>query len=156
MGTELPYEKNDDNEKYYLICVDIDDKNDIDKLNGLKKWAEVLKHNDINDITNINTPIEKNINKGYHYLFKINETQLNFINSNIIALKIENIKYSIDILIKNSLIVSPTKYNNKCYEWLKHPNKYYIQKLPEFIYKLIVQHKINDQPTKNNTNKNNK
>ena len=62
---------------FYLMALDIDDnKDDTNKLNGLKKWRELLIDNNFkNGELSINTPIQQTFNKGYHYLFKITSEQ---------------------------------------------------------------------------------
>ena len=63
----------------FVIGVDIDNKDDDDKyLNGLIKWNQLLKEHNFNSPDDINTPTQKTGNDGYHYLFLVNEEQINF------------------------------------------------------------------------------
>lgn len=124
-----------DNDGNYIIVIDIDNKGDEEKIkNGYKKWFEMLKKQNIN---NFETPIQKTGRDGLHYLFKVNEEQIKLI-SNRTNLKIDNIKYSIDVrAINGFIIVEPSTYNDKVYKWLKYPHETEISKLPEWLFELI-------------------
>ena len=53
--------------KYYLILIDIDNKESATVKNGMDKWKQIIKGK------NINTPIQKTGNDGLHYLFKVSQ-----------------------------------------------------------------------------------
>jgi hypothetical protein len=158
MGTKLQ----DDN---YLVGLDIDDKKDIideeneksNVYNGLTKWVEILKDNNINDVLDIDTPIQKTGNNGYHYLFKVNETDYKLLRT-INGLYIDGKKYTIDFKAKNQcLIVEPTKYYNnnkelKEYLWLKSPKEQEIKYMPLFVFNMLRNSK---QPKKEKLKSNN-
>ena len=96
----------------YLMALDIDDnKDDTNKLNGLKKWRELLTENNFkNGELSINTPIQQTLNKGFHYLFKISYEQYQKIGNNKLELNINNNKYGIDIICNNGfLLCEPSK-----------------------------------------------
>ena len=143
--TGTPYKDNK-----YIIAVDIDNKPEDKKyLNGHQKWKELInKHYsldnrekgniiNIDTVENFNndmiaqgqheaefiflqTPTQATGNNGYHYLFLVDEEQLNIIGASLTGLIIDNSNkhYSIDIKATNQfLIVEPSKYNNKCYKY---------------------------------------
>jgi len=155
----------------YIIAVDIDNKPDDKLyLNGYQKWKELInKHytidnRDKDNIINIDTienfnndmaeqaehekefiflqtPTQKTGNNGYHYLFLVDEEQLNIIGSSLTGLIIDNSykSYSIDIKATNQfLLVEPSKYNNKCYKWIRAPHDTAILSLPEWLMTIII------------------
>jgi hypothetical protein len=140
-GMKLPTLKNQ-TQDYYMIALDIDNKQDDNKLNGLIKWTEIMIINNFPSIEAIKTPIQKTQSGGYHYLFKVNQQQLNIIGASITDLNIDGQKYSIDIKAINQFIFcEPTKINDKrFYKWIKSPEKTPIMILPDFIYNLILNH----------------
>ena len=143
MGTSIDTE-------YKIIGVDIDNKTEENILNGVDKWQEIIKN------LNINTMVQTTANKGYHYLFKVTNEQFKNI-KNIITLKIENKKYSIDVKANENsfLICEPSKFydenkNIKKYKWI---NKENIQIIPDEIYNLI-KIKTDDVTAETNINNN--
>ena len=150
-----------------LVGLDIDNKDnhfekigskEIEVLNGMDKWINMLEQNNINSIDDIDTPIQQTANNGLHYLFKVNKndySQLKTIN----GLYIDDKKYSIDFKANNQcLIVEPSMYikgdETKYYKWLKSPEEQPIQYMPLFIYNTLLKSKppkiIKEKQTCNN------
>jgi len=125
--------KNDDG--YYIILLDIDDKEDTENMkNGMAKWRELIKNK------NIITMTQKTGNNGLHYLFKINKEQYETLPTMITGLNIEGVKYSIDFKSKNQfVIVEPTKYGEKTYKWDDIDEE--IEIMPEWIYEMLCNNK---------------
>ena len=141
-GMKLPTLKTDKID-YYLIALDIDNKQDDNKLNGLTKWTEIITNNNFQSITDIKTPIQQTQSGGYHYLFKVSAEQLAINGASITDLTIDEQKYSIDLKATNQFIfVEPTKINDtRFYKWIQSPATVPIMILPNFIYNLILNHK---------------
>ena len=134
MGTKLKNNK-------YVVAVDIDDKSDDKKLNGLIKWNEMLTSNGFPSETAINTPIQKTMNNGYHYLFQVSKEQIETIGTNKLGLMIDGKKYSIDIIASNGfLMVQPSSLKTKSYKWIKSPSGTDILDMPTFVYDMILDH----------------
>ena len=127
----------------FIVGVDIDNKPDDEQYkNGLTKWTELMMNNKFSSITAINTPIQQTGNNGYHYLFLVNEEQLQIIGCSLTGLYIEGVKYSIDIKATNQfLLCEPTKYKNKSYNWIKAPDDNDILKMPNWLYDIIISNK---------------
>ena len=123
------------NDGYYIILLDIDDKEDTENMkNGMAKWRELIKNK------NITTMTQKTGNNGLHYLFKINKEQYETLPTMITGLNIEGVKYSIDFKSKNQfVIVEPTIYDNKKYKWNDIDED--IQIMPEWIYEMLCNNK---------------
>jgi hypothetical protein len=158
MGTELPDNKQSSKQDtYYLIGLDIDNKETATTKNGIGKIKELFKIHKYKP----NTPKAKTGNNGLHYLFKVNENELQQLKSSYTELRIDNEKYAIDAKIKNQLLyVEPTVYQSgsetKHYQWI-NKNFDSIERLPTFLYNILLsQHslKTNNNILKpiNNTN----
>ena len=101
-----------------------------------------MLNNKFPTITAINTPIQQTGNNGYHYLFLVSEDQLRLIGCSLTGLIIDGLKYSIDIKATNQfLLCEPTKYKNKCYQWIKAPDDNDILKMPCWLYDIIISNK---------------
>jgi len=152
------------NDGNYLVGLDIDKKEDVidnenEKLNvynGMTKWEEILKDNNINDKLDIDTPIQKTGNDGLHYLFKVNKKDYSLLKT-LNGLYIDNKKYTIDFKAKNQcLIVEPTKYyDNKVlkeYLWVKSPKDQEIKYMPLFVFDMLTNSKAPKKEKKTNLN----
>jgi hypothetical protein len=120
-------------DKYYLILVDVDNKDDTEKVkNGMKKWEELIKKK------KINTPTQKTGNNGLHYLFKVPDITFNKLKSSGTELAINGQKYSIDFKGKNQfMIVDPSSYGDKYYEWIVSIDTD-IQEMPKWLKDIII------------------
>jgi hypothetical protein len=118
-------------EKYYLILIDIDNKETETVKNGLHKWEELIKGK------KINTPTQKTGNGGLHYLFKVSQSLYDKLPSSGTELVIDNEKYAIDFKAKNQfMIVEPSTYNNKTYKWTTKITTE-VQEMPEWLVNII-------------------
>jgi hypothetical protein len=127
--------------KYYIILIDIDNKeDDKDLLNGMTKWKELKKNH------KITTAIQKTGNDGLHYLFKIKHDDIEKLPKAITGLRIDGKKYSIDYKGENQImIVEPTKYGKKEYKWKKYPLASNIQVIPEWLLNLLLKHNTQEE-----------
>ena len=130
-------------DNYYLILIDIDDKEDTEDVkNGIIKWKQLTKDK------KINTPTQKTGNNGLHYLFKIHTDIFENLSSSGTELVIDNQKYSIDFKCKNQfMIVEPSNYNGKKYKWI---NDFTIdvQEMPQWLIDIITNQKAYRENTK--------
>lgn len=129
----------------FIIGFDVDNKeNKKDVKNGFTKWLEMLKEHNFKSPESINTPTQKTGNNGYHYLFLVNDEQLNLIGSSITDLIIDGLKYSIDVKATNQLLIcEPSTYKGKFYKWVddKAPSDIDILKMPAWLYDIICKYK---------------
>jgi len=127
------------------IGIDIDNKNDDIKrkvFNGVKKIKELLlEHENINDIIELKTWIQKTGNNGYHILVNVTEEQYKQI-KNSTGLIIDDVEYTIDVKAneKSFLVVEPSTYfddenNEKSYKWLNKTGD--IGLIPNWLFNLI-------------------
>lgn len=139
---------NIDTDNYYVILIDIDNKQDTNNvLNGLEKWNTLIKKK------KINTPTQKTGNNGLHYLFKVSLENFNKLPASITELSIDGQKYSIDFKGKNQfMIVEPSKYDEKHYKWIIDFTTE-IQELPVWLFNILINHKSNNVNVKPQSNK---
>lgn len=136
-----------------LILIDVD----LYKDDTRTKWESFLFDNNIANLLNFNTPIQKTGNNGIHYLFKVYKDNIQYISKNLTGLNINGNNLNIDIKFKNGLMyITPTSYkdNNddiKFYSWLKHPSVIDVMELPGFIFDIIVDN-INNSKIQFKTN----
>jgi hypothetical protein len=141
-----------DNINYKLICLDIDDKEKIDKrtntniLNGLTKWKELMNEHKFKT----ETPRAETPSGGKHYFFIVDEQTFNKLPTSITEMTIDKIKYSIDMKINDQYIYIEPTYYKKSNEWVKYKfisddfDK--IELCPEWLLKLIFNHLFEQTP----------
>jgi P4 family phage/plasmid primase-like protien len=131
--TGLQYGNNDD---YFYVLIDVDDKNEDGKYNGLKKWNEMLE-----DQNEINTPTQKTGNKGLHYLFKVTKNVFEKLPCSITDMMIDGKIYTIDFKGSNQfMLVEPTKYANKTYKWATNFTED-LEEMPKWILNILMKQK---------------
>lgn len=137
---------------YYLILIDIDNKETDTVKNGLTKWNSLIKNKE-----QINTPTQKTGNGGMHYLFKVPEKIFKTLRSSGTELEIDLTKYAIDFKGKNQfMIVEPSNYSGKTYTWITGYDVE-IQEIPGWLIDIVVGKKQTNHKVENvdNANDNN-
>jgi P4 family phage/plasmid primase-like protien len=129
---------------YYLILIDIDNKETDKVKHGLTKWNSLISQ--LTKRNEINTPIQKTGNGGLHYLFKVPENIFVNLPSSGTELEIMGEKYAIDFKGKNQfMIVEPSSYGGKTYKWLENSMTDLstdIQVMPDWLIKIITNKKV--------------
>ena len=130
----------------YTILVDLDNKNDDEAENGLKLI-------DMLDLDKYNAPKQQTPSKGMHYLFYVNEEQRQHITKSLTTMKIDNIKYHVDIKFKNGLLnCEPSTIKNYgSYKWVNPEQLSNIPQLPQELYQIIVDNLNKKGTSTNNT-----
>jgi hypothetical protein len=119
-------------DEYYLILIDIDNKESETVKNGMDKWKQIIKGKIIN------TPTQKTGNDGLHYLFKVSENIFDKLKSSGTELVIDGEKYAIDYKAKNQfMIVEPSKYDGKYYKWTTNISTP-VQEMPDWLVRIII------------------
>jgi hypothetical protein len=121
---------------YFLILIDIDNKETEKVKNGVTKWNSLIER--YTKGNNINTPMQKTGNNGLHYLFKIHRDIFDQLPSSGTELQIDGEKYAIDFKGKNQfMLVEPTVYDGKSYKWLIDLSTE-IQEIPRWLVTIIT------------------
>ncbi len=126
MGTKIE-------DDYYVVLIDIDDKDEDNAQNGMIKWKDLTKN-----MKEFNTPTQKTGNNGLHYLFKVKEEKFKNLPNAKTKLYIDGEKFTIDFKGFNQfVIVEPTKYAGKSYKWIIDSSNE-IEELPKWIYDILI------------------
>lgn len=120
-------------EKYNLIVLDIDNKDDT-----IKKFDKFIQENDID----MNTTTIKTINNGLHYYFKPNneqKKQLKNFNTSLGSV----LGLNIDVKYNNGFVygVSKVEYDDT-FKKYKIINQSKIKELPDILFKEIIRKKV--------------
>lgn len=138
----------------YLICIDIDDKEEQNVNNGLSVWKELIKQQKYKP----NTPRATTPSGGLHYFYTIDENTFNKLGGSQTKIFINGSKCSIDTKINNQYIyVEPTYYykNNEIQKYkFTNDNFNKIEQCPEFIVKILTEQPNNKHTILNNKIKN--
>jgi P4 family phage/plasmid primase-like protien len=137
-------------DNFYLILIDIDNKETDKVKNGIDKWKLLIR-----DKEEIDTPTQKTGNNGLHYLFKIHKDIFETLPSSGTELEIDGQKYAIDFKAKNQfMLVEPSEYDGKTYKWTVSFTTI-VQEMPKWLIKIITNRKVvtRDNSIRNKKNK---
>jgi len=122
--------------KYYIIGIDIDNKDEEGKRNGMEVWKEQEeRYGELNTLTQITG------NGGMHKIVKVSEEVFDKLPTAITELIIDGVRCTIDMKGRNQgLIVEPSRYDGKSYNFEDFDKKIAVS--PEWLNLLLLRHAI--------------